>query len=166
MVLFPVALLVFGLMGTAFYFIAQKQAPGAMLFMGCLASFVFGWICWSLMVMWWKSWAFRHVKNEYQLRKRTAQEQLLWPAVGYFTKAKSRLVQRDNLLLPEPGKLPEETTLYFSKSKNLAQMEPKLLVAGVCVFILVYLWLFRSNGVPAEGFKIAFIAFVAGFLAG
>ena len=146
MVIFPVAIIVFGTIGFVSYLVVQKQLPEWVFPLALVSALVAGWICWRWMVARWKAWAFPNVKNNYQLTKRAAQEPLLWPSVGFFDKPVAQLHKPDHTVLGVDSDIPKETVIYYSKSKNLAEMA--LFLCFVVVGILVMLFS-GSNGYNA-----------------
>ncbi len=146
MVIFPVAMIVFGTIGAVSYWVVQKQLPEWVFPVAVILSLVAGWICWRFMVARWKTWAFPNVKNTYQLTKRAAQEPLLWPSVGFFGKPGARLNKPDQVVLGADHDIPKETTIYYSKGKNFAQMSVFLCFVVFGILIVVFS---DSNGYNA-----------------
>ena len=147
MVIFPVTMVTFAAIGAACYFVAKKQLSGGMLLIGFALSIVEGWFFWHFMVGWWRSWAFPNVKNIYQLKKRASQEKLLWPSVGFFTKAPPKFEKPGDLVLDEGSEIPKAIKIYYSRSKNLFQMT----FALFAMLIVFSLFLAPSNEFELDG---------------
>lgn len=116
---------------------------------GFLISLALAFLWWSVSVTTWRLWAFEHVRNVHELKKRAIKESIIWPDNHFFEKTEIRSAtdkakwialqtkfdQKD--IFYDDLTVPEETIIYYSKSINLFEMALALLfVSGFGVYIL------------------------------
>jgi hypothetical protein len=155
MVNYPAMLIMFGIIGLSFYLGEQEIFP----LWAMLLSFVIGpgiaWLYWSLAVPKWRLWAFDNVRNVHELKKRAIRENLIWPDESFFgnteimnatEKEKWQLLQdkfnKEDIFI-EDFTVPEETIIYYSKTKNFLEV----IVWVVCTIAGVYMANLGGSGI-------------------
>jgi hypothetical protein len=148
MVNYPVMVIMFGTIGLTLYLGTQKLIPTWGFPVGFVFAFVFAWIWWSLMITKWRLWAFESVRNVHELKKRAIQEKLIWADNSIFEKTEIRTVKdKEKLssltykfeqddLFHDDLTIANETTIYYSKGKNLVEMVVMLGCLGVGIYLL------------------------------
>ncbi|UTA66810.1 hypothetical protein [Emticicia sp. 21SJ11W-3] len=135
--------------GITVYLSAHNLIPGWGMVAGFVATFVLSWLWWSFMVTKWRLWAFENVRNVHELKKRAIREKLIWPDNSIFEKTEIRSAadklkwaelqvkfRHDDLFLDDLT-IPNETIIYYSKSKNYLQMILMLLCSAGGVYVLL-----------------------------
>ncbi|MBK8564571.1 MAG: hypothetical protein IPN76_14860 [Saprospiraceae bacterium] len=131
------------------------------LLVGMIAGIGFAWLWWSFFIVKWRLWAFKNVRNVHELKTRAIQKGLIWPDDSFFNKteiwndedkAEWQLIQRKfkiEDIYEDDSAVPREAIIYFSKTKNYAEMAVFLFVLGFGLFSLLVAkeWLF---GLPCS----------------
>lgn len=146
---YPGTTIMLGTLGICFYLGIQHIMPFWIVPLGFILSFVFAWIYWSFMITKWRLWAFDNVRNVHELKKRAIHEKLIWPDDSFFEKTEIRSMadkEKWNALQYKFSKkdmfiddftIPNETIIYFSKSKNFTEMAICIgcFIVGICLII-------------------------------
>jgi hypothetical protein len=68
-----------------------ERAYNIMLICAVIGGFVAAWLWWSIMVPKWRLWAYEHVDDIRELKRRAVAEKLTWPdgSIFSFTEIKS-----------------------------------------------------------------------------
>ena len=146
---YPGTTIMLGTLGICFYLGIQHIMPFWIVPLGFILSFVFAWIYWSFMITKWRLWAFDNVRNVHELKKRAIHEKLIWPDDSFFEKTEIRSMadkEKWNTLQYKFSKkdmfiddftIPNETIIYFSKSKNFTEMAICIccFIVGICLII-------------------------------
>ncbi len=149
MVTYPGMLVLFGILGLTIYLGIQKVIPTWCLAVGFILSFILAWLWWSFMITKWRLWAFENVRNVHELKQRAIQEKLIWPDNSIFEKTeirnsidKEKLTSLQNKfkqadLFQDDFTIPDETVIYYSKSKNFLEMAIMLVCLGVGIYLIL-----------------------------
>lgn len=109
------------------------------------------WLVWSLQITKWKVWAFEHVRNVHELKKRAIQDKLIWPDESIFNKTEIwsaagreqwqllqlKFQRKDEFIIEDDPAVPAETIIYYSKGGNFVEMTIMLLCGGIGVYMIV-----------------------------
>lgn len=109
------------------------------------------WLVWSVQVPKWKLWAFEHVRNVHELKKRAIQDKLIWPDDSIFNKTEIwsaagreqwqllqlKFQRKDEFIIEDDPAVPVETVIYYSKGSNFVEMVFMLLVAGTGIWMMI-----------------------------
>jgi hypothetical protein len=102
--------------------------------LGMIFSVIPAWIWWSFNVVKWKIWAFSNVRNVHELKRKAIKENLIWPDGSSFektevwnTSSKERwseiqLKFNKDDVFEDDFNLPNESIIYYSRSKNLLEL--------------------------------------------
>jgi hypothetical protein len=149
MVNYPAFGIVGGMLLVTSYLLMQKLIPVWGYFLGFVIAFGLSWLWWSFMITKWRLWAFENVRNVHELKKRAIREKLIWKDGSIFEKTEIRNAESRAkwALLEEKFKredvfqddltIPNETIIYYSKSRNLFAMALMLLCTGVGIYLIV-----------------------------
>jgi uncharacterized coiled-coil protein SlyX len=100
------------------------------------------------MITKWRVWAFENVRNVHELKKRAIQEKLISADSSIFEKTEIRTAKdKERLrllahkfeqddLFQDDLTIANETTIYYSKGKNLIEMIGMLGCFGVGIYLL------------------------------
>lgn len=107
------------------------------------------WLWWSFMITKWRIWAFQHVRNVHELKKRAIQEKLIWKDNSFFEKLEIRSTsdkekltllqakfEEEDLFTNDPG-IANETYIYYAKGKNFAEMVVMLACFSIGMYLLL-----------------------------
>lgn len=148
MVTFSSMFVMFGTLGLSFFLGLQEILPFWIIPVGLALSFVFGWLCWSVMITKWRLWAFKNVRNVHQLKKRAIQEKLIWADNSIFEKTEIRKIsdkeewnslqskfkQEDKFY--DDLTIPNETIIYYAKGKNFFEMAIGIGCLGLGIYLV------------------------------
>lgn len=149
MVNYPVILIMIVTLGVCFYLGIKEILSQWIIPLGFVLAVGLAWLYWSFMITKWRLWAFQNVRNVRQLKKRAIQERLIWPDNSIFEKTEIRnsssqrqwnLLQKrfdHNDVFTENLHIPNETVIYYSKSKLYAEMAVLLGCVAVGIYFLV-----------------------------
>jgi len=148
MINYPVLVIMFGTIGLTLYLGTQNLIPDWGFIVGFVLAFVFAWLWWSFMITKWRVWAFENVRNVHELKKRAIQEKLISADSSIFEKTEIRTAKdKERLrllahkfeqddLFQDDLTIANETTIYYSKGKNLIEMVGMLGCLGVGIYLL------------------------------
>jgi hypothetical protein len=77
LITYPVVGLLLGPTGLGVYLALAQRMPPWTMAAGFVLGCGLGWLYWSVMITKWRLWAFGHVRNVHELKKRAVQEQLI-----------------------------------------------------------------------------------------
>lgn len=149
MVNVPVFIVIIGCPAFALYLSRQNLISGWGIGMGFLIGFVLAWLVWSIMITKWKIWAFEHVRNVHELKKRAIQEKLIWKDGSFFenteiknSKDKARLKKLEKKFekedeYKEDYSLPSKTEIFYSKALSYFELGTSILIIGVGIYFLL-----------------------------
>jgi hypothetical protein len=149
MVNYPVMLIMIGTLGVCFYLGINEILPQWIIPLGFVLAFGLAWLYWSFMITKWRLWAFQNVRNVRQLKKRAVQEKLIWPDNSIFEKTEIRnaMSQRQwnslqkkfdqDDVFTDNLRIPNETVVYYSKSKLYAEMAVLIGCVAAGLYFLV-----------------------------
>ncbi|MGA6119201.1 hypothetical protein [Sphingobacterium anhuiense] len=147
MVNYPIVIIILTTLGISFYLCIHLSfwiVP-----IGFVFAVAFSWIWWSIMITKWRLWAFDNVRNVHELKKRAIQEKLIWPDDVIFNKTEiSNATEKEkwNVLkqkfeyediFQDDLSIPDETNIFFSKSKSSLHLLIMLIVLGCGIFIIM-----------------------------
>lgn len=145
----PITFIIIIVGGGLIFAAKENNLPGWTLLAGIALAIVLAWLYWSIMIVRWRLWAFDKVHNVHELYKRAITEHLIWPDGSWATKTEiwtkeqreqwvsiqSRFSEPD--VLEDDYTVPAETSICFSRSRNLAEMTLMLLLAGFGIYLIV-----------------------------
>ena len=151
MVTIPGILIMFGIMGLTALFGLHKDDPVWILPVGLSSSILISWLFWSVQITKWKVWAFSDVRNVHELKKRAIQGNLTWKDNSIFTKTEiwssedrlkwellqNKFLKKDEIIFENNLTVPSETTIYYSKGKNLVEMIIMLLCVAFGIYLII-----------------------------
>jgi len=151
MVTYPVMLIMFGVIGLTFLFGFQKHPPVWIWPVGLSSSLILSWLFWSVSVPKWKVWAFDNVRNVHELEKRAIQEKLIWNSNSIFNETEiwkkedkqkwellqGKFLKKDEIVFESDLKVPPETIICYSKSKNFIEMIVMLGCMSLGVYLII-----------------------------
>lgn len=166
MINYPVAIIQFTVIVGSIFVVVLFSLPGWLVTVGILAGFVASWVYWSFAITKWRVWAFENVRNVHELKQRAIKEKLIWKDGSFFEKTEirtaddkeklqsleSKFLQNDVFI--DDSSVPDETVVYYSKSKNFLQMVIMLIAMGAGIYLLAV-----STNYLAGGLLTAFGAF-------
>lgn len=131
MVNYPVFAIMSGMLLLTSYLLVQKLIHVWGLLISLVLAIGLSWLWWSFMITKWRLWAFEHVRNVHELKKRAIREKLIWKDGSFFEKTEIRsasdrakwdllqqkFTQED--VFQDDLTIPSETIIYYSKSKSL-----------------------------------------------
>jgi hypothetical protein len=126
----PAIIILAVLIITTLYLVFSGRFPIWTIPAGCLLSVGIAWLYRSIMIASWKSWAFKNVKDTHELTIRATEEKFIWakdivPEIITPTEKK----EPGNRTFEDDPTVPEESIIYYSKSKNFLEMAYMLAVA-------------------------------------
>lgn len=143
LVRYPALGIMFGTTALFFYLFFQGILPGWTL----PAGFVLGWLYRSFMITKWRLWAFGHVRNVHELKKRAIQERLIRKDGSLFEKTEIRTARDRARLAALQAKfdredlfhddltVPHETVIRYAKGKNFFQMAVMIACTGFGLYL-------------------------------
>ncbi len=149
MVNVPVFIVLIGCPALALYLSRLNLISGWGIGMGFLIGFVLAWLVWSITITKWRIWAFEHVRNVHELKKRAIQEKLIWKDGSFFenteirsSKDKARLKKLEKKFekedeYKEDYSLPSKTEIFYSKALNYFELGTSILIIGVGIYFLL-----------------------------
>ena len=149
MVNYPSIALIVVIAGLSTYAGLNKLLPEWTIAIGFIVAFVCGWLYWSRKITKWRIWAFEHVRNVKELKKRAVLENLIWQDDSWFERTEIRTREEKEKWSALKKKMneedafeddfivPAETIIYYSKGKNLVEMSVMILVLGMGIYLIV-----------------------------
>ena len=131
MVNVPVMLCLIGFPALGIYLSTKGYIPDWALLLAIVLGIGLGWLIWSIMITKWRIWAFEHVRNVHELKKRAIHEKLIWDDGHVFEKTEIRSKQdqrkldelqikfREDDLFEEDPSVPLVTKIYYSKRHSI-----------------------------------------------
>lgn len=131
----------------ATYLVIQKEYSGWLIMILFVLGLVLAYLYWAVMVTRWRLWAFENVRNVHELKKRAIKEKLIHEEGSFYEKTEirtssdkekwqflqSKFDQPD--LFMDDYDVPAETTIYYSKSKNIGELIFMLALMGVGLYL-------------------------------
>jgi len=166
MINYPVRIIRFTVIIGSIFVVIFFSLPGWLVPVGILAGFIASWFYWSIVITKWRIWAFENVRNVHELKQRAIKEKLMWKDGSFFEKTEIRTADDKEKLQSLEGKflqndvfvddssVPDETVVYYSKTKNFFQMGIMLIAMGGGIYLLAV-----SASYLAGGLLTAFGAF-------
>lgn len=147
---YPVFALFLSLLGVNIYLGKHHLIPDWMFAVTGPGMFLIVWLYWSISVPKWKLWAYSHVRNVHELNKRALQEELYKEEGSFIAKTeiwshadklqwevlKDRFLDQDEFI--DDLTIPEESIIYYSKSKNIFELLLMLIVSSAGIYLLVH----------------------------
>lgn len=166
MINYPVGIIQFTVIIGSIFVVIFFNLPGWLVPVGILIGFIASWLYWSFVITQWRIWAFENVRNVHELKQRAIKEKLIWKDGSIFGKTEirtaadkeklqsleSKFLQND--VFVDDSSVPDETVVYYSKTKNFLQMGIML----IAMFGGIYLLAVSANYL-AGGLLTAFGAF-------
>lgn len=144
----PAFVVIMGCPVLALFLIQQNLIPVWGFPIAILIGFVLGWLVWGIMITKWRIWAFEHVRNVHELKKRAIQEKLIWHAGSIFEKTEIRNTEDKRKLkmlekkfeqedeYKEDFSLPPKMEIYYAKAKSYFELGVSIVIMGLGIFLL------------------------------
>lgn len=153
---YPVLGIILSWVILSIYLISENYISDWEIPLGYVISFGFAWLYWSIMITYWRLWAFENVRNVHELKKRAIQEKLIWEDNSMFAKTEIRTARQQEKwkILQDKFQnkdafydnqdIPYETIIYYSKVKNYFEMLMMFGLTSFGIYLLLktdnYIW--------------------------
>lgn len=131
------------------YLFDRLELSKSYVLLGILLSFVLSRLYWSLTITKWRLWAFDNVRNVHELEKRAIKEQLIHSGGSWFEKTEIKSAADSTKwellckkfdasdIFTDDFSVPNETMIYYSKSKSIFEM--LVFFGGFCgcIYLLI-----------------------------
>jgi hypothetical protein len=142
--------------------------PGVIIGAGFIVGLFLMWLYWNFMVTRWRLWAFEHVRNVHELKKRALKANLIGEDGGFSegmeirSKAQKEkwelLKQKFNQadVFQDDYAVTDETLIRFSKSKTLFEVILYLGLLGLGIYFVIHHSYLLGGALCALGAWFAF----------
>ncbi|WP_298895864.1 hypothetical protein [uncultured Psychroserpens sp.] len=127
----PVMICLIGCPVIGIYLSNKDLIPDWGLGVAIVLGIALGWLIWSIVITKWRIWAFEHVRNVHELKKRAIETKLIWRDGHVFEKTEIRSkkdqqkleeldlkFQEDDIYEEDPS-VPLVTKIYYSKKHSI-----------------------------------------------
>ncbi|MCD2260284.1 hypothetical protein [Psychroserpens luteolus] len=148
----PVILCLIGCPALAVFLSKKDIIPSWMIAIAIILGLGLGWLIWSILITKWRIWAFEHVRNVHELKKRAIEEKLIWADGHVFEKTEIRSKKdqlkldaldykfREDDIYEEDPSVPSVTKIYYSKKHSIF-----ILLFGIVTVIISFALLFDDS---------------------
>ena len=147
MITYPVVGIMLGPTGLGIYLALAQRVPPWIMAAGFVLGCGLGWLYWSVMITRWRLWAFGHVRNVHELKKRAVQEGLIQADGSLVEKTEIRTARDKEELaalrvkfdradvFQDDVTVPRETVIGYAKGKNFFEMAVMLVCLGMGLYL-------------------------------
>lgn len=142
----PVLLCLIGIPAISVLLYKQELIEAWGIAIAAIIGFITAWIVWSFMITKWRIWAFEHVRNVHELKKRAIEEKLIWKDGNSFEKTeirskseriklneiKRKFLKKDSF--QEDPSVPKISKIYYSRKDSNIQLVLSLLLVVMSIY--------------------------------